>query len=540
MALNAATVFRDYEVDSVPASGSHKIKKSEVRAIHAGIDAVISAFLTNGGLIFASKATLDASLNYAANTMAWVLGDATVANNGIYRKVGASGTGSWTRVADLPFSFIIASDTGAGTANAIQATTSIPVSGSALIWMNVFEANTASPVTVSFNGGAALTIKTNTGNNVASGGLVAGMIVLGIVSGSTFRILNDQVSSAIVAAAEAAQAAAEDAAADAVALVGLAASAIQPEDVYLSLVNFAGAEDNAKFTAAIAAAAALSNGATIFVPRGTYSITQKAVPQNIKLVLDKGAVIQPSAATASLFDSQGGLSGISGGLLVNPSGLATNAIIVSKPADNLSCVIDDIYFSQFTRAVRLTSGDCLKVTNCTGVSNGTFVLFADDGRNSTISGNYAIGGNGVSLQKVTQGAEGAYIQNNGFLPASGTYCVQLGCGLEISILGNIFDQITTGPAIIIDGQTNAIHSIKVESNWIGRQSGAANADYGLYVVGNVRDVKSFNNTYVGWQEAGIYFNGLAGGTLLYCRSLDDTAQTHACATFSSPMRKHHD
>lgn len=35
-------------------------------------------------------------------TMAWVLGEATVANNGIYRKIGGSGTGSWTRVADLP------------------------------------------------------------------------------------------------------------------------------------------------------------------------------------------------------------------------------------------------------------------------------------------------------------------------------------------------------------------------------------------------------------------------------------------------------
>lgn len=205
----AATVFRDYETDGVPSSGAKKPKKSEIRQLLGGYESIISAFLSNGGLIFASKASLDASLNYAANTMAWVLGDATVANNGVYMKVGGSGSGSWTRVADLPFSFIIASDAGAGTANTIQATTSIPVSSSALVWMNVFEANTASPVTVSFNGGAALTIKTNTGNNVAAGGLVAGMIVMGIVSGSTFRLVSDQASAAIVAAAEAAQAAAE-------------------------------------------------------------------------------------------------------------------------------------------------------------------------------------------------------------------------------------------------------------------------------------------------------------------------------------------
>lgn len=212
MALTMAEVARDYETDGVPSSGPHKIKKSNLRNWGAWVEGIISAFTSNGGLIYSSLTSLNADLAHGANSMAWVFGDATVANNGIYKKNGASGTGSWTRVADLPFSFIIASDAGAGTANAIQATTSIPVSGSALVWMNIFETNTASPITVSFNGGSALTIKTNAGNNPAVGGLVAGMIVMGIVSGSTFRLISDQASSAIVAAAEAAQAAAEDAA----------------------------------------------------------------------------------------------------------------------------------------------------------------------------------------------------------------------------------------------------------------------------------------------------------------------------------------
>ncbi|WP_429115182.1 hypothetical protein [Ensifer sp. KUDG1] len=208
MADNANTVYRDFVTDGVPSSGKNRPKKADIRRLLTGYEAIINAFVSNGGLIYSSKAALDADLAHGANSMAWVIGDATVGNNGVYRKNGASGAGSWTRVADLPFSFIIASDVGAGTPNAIQATTSIPVSGSALVWTNIFEANTASPVTISFNGGAALTIKTNTGNNVATGGLVAGMIVLGIVSGSTFRLLSDQVSAAIVAQAEAAAAAA--------------------------------------------------------------------------------------------------------------------------------------------------------------------------------------------------------------------------------------------------------------------------------------------------------------------------------------------
>jgi hypothetical protein len=215
MAITVNEVFRDYETDGVPSSGFHEVKKSDVRSWGAWLEGIIAAFTSSGGLIYSSKAALDADLARGANTMAWVIGDATTANNGIYRKNGASGTGSWTRVADLPFSFIIAADAGAGTPNAIQATTSIPVSGSALVWMNIFEANTASPVTVSFNGGTALTIKTNSGNDVVAGGLTDGMIVMGIVSGSTFRLVSDQASAAIVAAAEAAQAAAEVAKADA-------------------------------------------------------------------------------------------------------------------------------------------------------------------------------------------------------------------------------------------------------------------------------------------------------------------------------------
>ncbi len=226
---NAETVYADG-----PFTAPRQPSKAEIRALLKQYEAVIDAFTSNGGLIYTSKAQMDADLLHGAKSSAWVIGDATVANNGIYQKQGASGAGSWTRVGNLPYSFIIATDAGAGTANAIQATTSIPVNTSALVWMNIFEANTAS-VTVSFNGGSALTIKTNSGNNVAAGGLVAGMIVLGIVSGSTFRLLSDQVSAAIVAAAEAAQvaaqaaqAAAEAAAASAVALVGLAATAVQP------------------------------------------------------------------------------------------------------------------------------------------------------------------------------------------------------------------------------------------------------------------------------------------------------------------------
>jgi hypothetical protein len=183
--------------------------KPLIRQWGTWVEGVITAFVNTGGTIFFFKSTMDGILTPEINSIAWVLGDPVVENNGIYKKLGTSGTGSWQRMGDLPYSFIIANDAGAGTPNAIQATTSIPVSGSALVWLQVADTNTASPVTVSFNDGPALVVKSNSGNDIAAGGLVAGTTIMGIVSGFIFRLVSDQASSAIVAAAEAAQDAAE-------------------------------------------------------------------------------------------------------------------------------------------------------------------------------------------------------------------------------------------------------------------------------------------------------------------------------------------
>ncbi|MGR9355867.1 hypothetical protein [Rhizobium leguminosarum] len=62
-------------------------------------------------MLYTSRAALFADLAHDANSSAWVMGDTTAAFNGVYVKSGASGSGSWSRVGDLPFSFVIATDT---------------------------------------------------------------------------------------------------------------------------------------------------------------------------------------------------------------------------------------------------------------------------------------------------------------------------------------------------------------------------------------------------------------------------------------------
>ncbi|MDX0759814.1 hypothetical protein GOD62_28270 [Sinorhizobium medicae] len=189
-----------------PTSDPYEPDKAQIRAWGTWVEGLITDFTANGGLIYDTRAELYADTSFTDKRMAWVIQDPTVAYNGVYGFDPA--TDVWDRKSDLPFSFIIANDAGAGTPNAIQATTAIPVSGAALVWMNVADTTTASPVTVSFNGGSPLTIKTNSGNNVEVGGLTAGMIVMGIVSGLTFRLVSDQASAAVLAACEAAAAAA--------------------------------------------------------------------------------------------------------------------------------------------------------------------------------------------------------------------------------------------------------------------------------------------------------------------------------------------
>lgn len=201
MAMTGAEVWRDYVTDGIPATGDNDPKKREIRSWTTWIESIITAWTTNGGMVFTLLSSLQASLNYPPSTMSWVIGDPVADSNGVWRKLGAPGSGSWIRVADLPYSFIVASDVGAGTPNVIQATSALPITSSALVALNVFEANTAG-VTVSFNGGTPLAIKTNSGIDVVPGGLKAGMILLGYVSGSTFRLVSDQASAAFQAVIE--------------------------------------------------------------------------------------------------------------------------------------------------------------------------------------------------------------------------------------------------------------------------------------------------------------------------------------------------
>lgn len=102
---DAADIFRDME--SPGSAVPHEPEKPRIRTLFASVDSAIIAIqsLATGGHVgFATKALMTAELDYPEGTIAEVLADPTPANNGIYIKIGASGTGSWSaKVSDTTY-----------------------------------------------------------------------------------------------------------------------------------------------------------------------------------------------------------------------------------------------------------------------------------------------------------------------------------------------------------------------------------------------------------------------------------------------------
>ena len=175
--------------------GSPQTRKIAIEKVAAQIE-------TLRGPKYATRAELYADLAWASGSEGRVYGDATTAYIGVYKKTGVAGSGSWTRIGDLPEGDVAAleayADTSVaaarglthvltigGTANAITATSD---RGN---WTNVvgrmvrFAAtatNTSTSVTIAVDGQTALAIKTLTGGNPPVGGIVAGQVYQGIVS----------------------------------------------------------------------------------------------------------------------------------------------------------------------------------------------------------------------------------------------------------------------------------------------------------------------------------------------------------------------
>lgn len=176
MTQTAAEVFRDYVTDGVPGSGANAVSKREARGLFAYYETLLNAASAN--LAYATLALLNADLAHAANVLAIVYADASPANNGLYVKAGASGSGSWSRIADLPNGIIRLTVTG-GTGDAIIATApETPSVPGAKLYLLTPAASNTTTTSIAVNGAPAAAIKNAFGVDLAAGSLVIGSQVL--------------------------------------------------------------------------------------------------------------------------------------------------------------------------------------------------------------------------------------------------------------------------------------------------------------------------------------------------------------------------
>lgn len=82
------------------ATGAASAASGSASAAADSANLAEQARLLGANVGFATKSDMDASLAHPAGTLALVTNDATAANNGTYRKTGASGSGSWVQSAD--------------------------------------------------------------------------------------------------------------------------------------------------------------------------------------------------------------------------------------------------------------------------------------------------------------------------------------------------------------------------------------------------------------------------------------------------------
>lgn len=213
----ASYVFRENIIDGDPTSGLNQPDLTDLRTWGEWIEQLIVSGALADATWKTTKTLLLADLAHDATAKAVVYLDPTPQNNGFYEKYGASGSGGWNQLTTfLPGAQTVrATDTGASTGASYVMSTSprLPAGdGQALVIATVPVTNTADAPQIKFDGGSFLTIVSAAGATISSGALVAGMPLVGLITGAgtLYRLTTDYASAASQAAAEAARDLAKD------------------------------------------------------------------------------------------------------------------------------------------------------------------------------------------------------------------------------------------------------------------------------------------------------------------------------------------
>ncbi|WP_320200488.1 hypothetical protein RMR16_008630 [Agrobacterium sp. rho-13.3] len=284
----------------VPVSDELLVNRDGSTAVQTTNDLAVQLAATSpldlGGFqapLFATEAALNAAV-LTNKVSAWVYDDPGADKNGIWSWDGTA----WVWTLPLPYSISVLRNAGAETPNAIVATSKVPLVEGLIVVLPITATTTATPVTVKVNGGKTFIIKTLTGNDIIPGGLVEQMMVLALVSGDNLRLISDQASAAIVAAAENAAERAEQAAES---LEGVSFSILNTR--YVTGLTADPVNNSQRLLAAWAEWGALNAGRIdINFPAGSYKFSPI---QAYAVGVDEGLILPMSAGGRVNFVGRG-------------------------------------------------------------------------------------------------------------------------------------------------------------------------------------------------------------------------------------------
>ena len=253
------------------------------------------------------------------------------------------------------------------------------------------------------------------------------------------------------------------------------------------------ADDTAAIQAAINA---VFPRGTIFFPEGVYNINSSISINGAGSLALLELVGVGGVGGGTVIKGKSGVSNTNLFTFTDSTCSVKNISFEADGATNATCLefrgsnnngyesVESCFFSNWYSAVTLRT-DAYRIVDCYSIDCTNFVIGANWAMNGYISGNNVLGGQkSIWLKKdVTdaspQQPEGVRIINNTFLnTASNAKPIDIECGLEILISGNVIDQTgMNGVGINLDPYQSGdtISYVKIVDNWIDAGDGAAGA-----------------------------------------------------------------
>lgn len=278
------------------------------------------------------------------------------------------------------------------------------------------------------------------------------------------------------------------------------------------------------------AASSDANQKVLLVTRPFQLLTEKNLPVNCNIWNAHGdGRIFANANMRSVFNvDKDALTGAGVGVCLkdltigNRDNLYTNAqalVRVNKGWNNQAIKLLNITAFAANKVVDWIDGDYPIFDNINAYSCVDALYFRNNGMNGSIKGLKTLGGRAIYINKASGGQqmEGTQFFNVSALPSGPIngqtpFGVEIKAALKLGFHGLLLDQVAGAAGLMIDGTASAISAIEIYNLWIGSAVNQPTSSWGMFVKGNVSELKVFGGEVVDIHGVGMQFDGM-GSTI---------------------------